>query len=58
MRVLVTGGAGYIGNHTAKALAASGYEPVTFDNLSTGNRSAVRWGPWVVGDLSDRNLLQ
>ena len=52
-RVLVTGGAGFIGSHTAKLLAASGMEPVAYDNLSTGNRSAVRWGPFVHGDILD-----
>jgi UDP-arabinose 4-epimerase len=56
-RVLVTGGAGYIGSHTCKALAAAGHRPVTFDNLSTGHRDAVRWGPLVEGDLADRDLL-
>jgi UDP-arabinose 4-epimerase len=49
--VLVTGGAGYIGSHTCRALANRGYTPVTFDNLSTGNLSAVKWGPFIVGDL-------
>lgn len=57
MRVLITGGAGFIGSHTAKLLARSGYQPVVFDNLSTGHLSAVRWGPIVVGDLSDTALL-
>src|SRR5579875_229740 len=57
MRVLITGGAGFIGSHTAKLLARSGFEPVVFDNLSTGHLSAVRWGPIVVGDLSDTALL-
>ncbi len=52
MRVLVTGGAGFIGSHAAKALARAGFEPVVFDNLSTGHRWAVRWGPLVVGDLT------
>jgi UDP-glucose-4-epimerase GalE len=56
-RVLVTGGAGYIGSHAAKALAAAGYEPVVFDNLVRGHRSAVRWGPLIEGDLADRALL-
>lgn len=51
--VLVTGGAGYIGSHTCKALAASGITPVCYDNLSTGNRWAVRWGPFESGDISD-----
>lgn len=56
--VLVTGGAGYIGSHAAKALAQAGFEPVVLDNLSMGHRWAVRWGPLVEGDLSDRALLK
>ncbi len=55
--VLVTGGAGYIGSHTCKALAQAGFKPVTFDNLVYGHRSAVQWGPLVEGDLADRELL-
>ena len=55
--VLVTGGAGYIGSHACKALSARGYTPVTFDNLSTGWQDAVKFGPFVQGDLDDRNLL-
>lgn len=58
MRVLVTGGAGYIGSHTAKALAQAGFEPVTYDNLSEGHRWAVQWGPLVEGSLSDSALLR
>lgn len=54
VKVLVTGGAGYIGAHACKALARAGFEPVVFDNLSTGWRGAVQWGPLVVGDLMDR----
>lgn len=54
---LVTGGAGYVGAHTCKALAHAGYRPVIFDNLSQGHRSAVRWGPLVVGDILDRNQI-
>ena len=53
-KVLVTGGAGYVGSHTCKLLAANGYEPVTYDNLSTGHRWAVRWGPLIEGDLGDQ----
>lgn len=52
--VLVTGGAGYIGSHACKALAAAGFTPVTFDNLVTGWRDAVKFGPFVLGDLLDR----
>lgn len=55
--VLVTGGAGYIGSHACKALAAAGYVPVTYDNLVYGHRSAVRWGPFVHGDILDRAAL-
>src|SRR5829696_3762721 len=57
-RVLVTGGAGYIGSHTAKALAEAGYEPVVIDNLSEGRRSAVQWGTLVEGDISDERLVR
>ena len=52
-RVLVTGGAGYVGAHACKALAQAGFAPVTYDNLSTGRASAVRWGPLVRGDTRD-----
>ena len=55
--VLVTGGAGYVGSHTAKALAGAGYTPVVFDNFVYGHRDAVRWGPLVEGDLGDGALL-
>jgi UDP-glucose-4-epimerase GalE len=57
MRVLVTGGAGYIGSQTAKALAQAGHEPVVYDNLSSGHRWAVKWGASVEGDLADTHLL-
>ncbi|RMH44944.1 MAG: UDP-glucose 4-epimerase GalE [Alphaproteobacteria bacterium] len=56
-RILVTGGAGYIGAHACKALARAGYEPVTFDNLSTGWADAVRFGPFERGDLLDPERL-
>ncbi|HET6604842.1 MAG TPA: UDP-glucose 4-epimerase GalE [Xanthomonadaceae bacterium] len=49
--ILVCGGAGYIGSHMCRRLAQAGYLPVVFDNLSTGHREAVRWGPLVEGDL-------
>jgi UDP-arabinose 4-epimerase len=51
--LLVTGGAGFIGSHTCKALARDGFLPVAFDNLSTGHRDAVRWGPLVEGDIRE-----
>ncbi|OOY14709.1 MULTISPECIES: UDP-glucose 4-epimerase GalE [unclassified Thioclava] len=55
--VLVTGGAGYIGSHACKALAAAGYVPVCFDNFSTGWKEAVKFGPAEEGDLADRSRL-
>ena len=57
MNVLVTGGAGYIGSHTCKSLATAAYSPVVLDDLSTGHRWAVQWGPLVVGDIADRELV-
>jgi UDP-arabinose 4-epimerase len=53
MKVLVSGGAGYIGSHACKALAVRGYVPVTYDNLSRGNRWAVKWGPFEISDIAD-----
>jgi UDP-glucose-4-epimerase GalE len=55
--ILVTGGAGYVGSHTCKALAKAGYLPVTYDNLSTGHEELVKWGPLVKGDLADKEHL-
>jgi UDP-arabinose 4-epimerase len=57
-RILLTGGAGFIGSHTAKCLARAGFEPVTLDNLSTGHSWAVKWGPLVPGDIADRGLVR
>lgn len=57
-RILVTGGAGYIGSHCCKALAEAGAEPVVFDNLSRGHASSVKWGPLVQGDLRDRAAVR
>jgi len=56
--VLVTGGAGYIGAHTCKALAAAGWTPVVFDSLSGGYIQAVQWGPFVHGDVRDSQALK
>lgn len=55
--VLVTGGAGYIGSHVAKALAADGIVPVSYDSLVCGHKEAVKWGPFVLGDVGDAALL-
>jgi len=55
--VLVTGGAGYIGSHTCKALANAGYLPVVYDNLLNGHAWAAKWGPLEVGDIRDRSKL-
>jgi UDP-arabinose 4-epimerase len=57
MRILVTGGAGYIGSHTAKLLATAGHEPVVFDDMSQGHEWAVKWGPIERGHLSDQARL-
>ncbi|MER8459720.1 UDP-glucose 4-epimerase GalE [Mesorhizobium sp. M0923] len=54
MKILVTGGAGYIGSQTCKVLALHGFEPVVYDNLSRGNHWAARFGPFELGDVGDR----
>lgn len=56
--ILVTGGAGYIGSHACKALKLAGYNPITFDNLSTGWKQAVQYGPLEEGDLLNIGRLQ
>ena len=56
--ILVTGGAGYVGAHACKALRRAGYTPVVFDNLSTGHKSFVRWGPFVPGDIRDTDAVR
>jgi UDP-glucose-4-epimerase GalE len=55
--ILVTGGAGYVGSHACKALAAAGHEPVVYDNLGRGHREFARWGPLEVGDVGDAARL-
>jgi UDP-arabinose 4-epimerase len=55
--VLVTGGAGFIGSHTCKALAAAGLLPVAFDDLSTGHAGFARFGPLAQGDILDAPAL-
>ncbi len=56
--ILVTGGAGFIGAHTCKELAAHGFQPIAFDNLSRGHRDAVQWGPFVHGDILNQDDLE
>jgi UDP-glucose-4-epimerase GalE len=56
--VLVTGGAGYIGSHAAKALSRAGYRVVVYDNLLAGHREAVRFGELVEGDIADLERLR
>jgi UDP-arabinose 4-epimerase len=55
--VLIVGGAGYIGSHTAQLVARAGLTPVVFDNLVYGHESAVRWGTFIKGDLADSALV-
>ncbi|MFK0274964.1 UDP-glucose 4-epimerase [Ensifer sp. KUDG1] len=56
-KVLVVGGAGYIGSHTCLELANKGFEPVVYDNLSNGHEEFVKWGVLEKGDIRDRKRL-
>ena len=58
MRVLVTGAAGYIGSHSAKALVEAGHGVVALDNLTIGRRENCRWGSFVQGDISNVKLVR
>jgi UDP-arabinose 4-epimerase len=55
--ILVTGGAGYIGSHTCKALHKAGYRPIVLDDLVYGHENFVRWGPLFKGDVRDLDLV-
>jgi len=57
-KIMVTGGAGYIGSHAVKALGEMGFDVLVYDNLSTGHRESVLYGDLVVGDLADTPLLE
>ncbi|ROQ93331.1 UDP-glucose 4-epimerase GalE [Desulfosoma caldarium] len=57
MNIMVTGGAGYIGSHTAKIIRRRGHTPIVFDNLSRGWVDWVRYGPFVYGDVRDEEAL-
>ncbi len=56
-KVIVTGGAGYIGSHACKFLHKNGYEPIVYDNLVSGHRSFVKWGDFIYGDILDTKKL-
>lgn len=58
MKILVTGGAGYIGSHVVKALGEAGHDLLVFDNLSNGHEWAILAGRLVCGDLADRRLIE
>ena len=57
MKILVTGGAGYIGSHVCKELAKLNYKPVVYDNLSSGHKEFVKWGKLIEGDILDSAKL-
>jgi len=58
MRILVTGGAGYIGSHTVKELEKQNYEVIIFDNLSTGRKELVKGRKLIIGDLKNINDIK
>ena len=58
MKVLITGGAGYIGSHVLKALGERGYQVLTIDNLSNGHREAVLYGKLAVRDIGDKEFVK
>ena len=58
MNILLTGGAGYIGSHTAWAASRAGHFPVALDNLGMGHRHNVKWGPLIEGEVSDADLVR
>ena len=55
--ILIVGGAGYIGSYMCKYLARNGYHPIVLDNLVYGHRQAVKWGPFIAGQMADTKLL-
>lgn len=56
--VLVAGGAGYIGSHMCKLLYQNGFTPIVIDNLSYGHKEFVKWGPLIIGDIANKELVQ
>ena len=57
MKILVIGGAGYIGSHMCKYLYQNDYTPIVVDSLVYGHRQAVKWGPFIQGSIQDKNML-
>jgi len=58
VKILVTGGAGYIGSQTCKSLAEAGHNPIVYDNLRNSSQKSIRWGPFERGDITDSERLQ
>lgn len=58
IKVLVTGGAGYIGSHVVRSLGERCYEVLTYDNLSTGNKWAILYGDLIIADLADKDAIR
>jgi len=56
--ILITGGAGYIGSHAAKAFSENGYQVIVLDNLIYGHRDFVKWGDFIEGDIGDASVLE
>lgn len=56
--ILVTGGAGFVGSHVCKILRENNFNPITFDNLSEGNKNLIKWGPFIQGDLRSKKDLK
>jgi len=56
--IMVLGGAGFIGSHTAKLLHKKGYQPIVVDNLIRGHEWAVKWGPFIKADLKDSEIIR
>ena len=57
INILVTGGAGYIGSHVCKILFLNNFIPITYDDLSTGNKDFVKWGPLIIGNILDQEKI-
>jgi len=58
LRILVTGGAGYIGSHVCKLLKSNGYSPVVFDSFERGFKRSIKWGDYISGDLREPDSIK